>query len=90
MLRAWVTVLKTLVRFWTLKDVRVVQSLTKSLISVRQLDEQGHEVKFGNQQWKVVKENLVMIRGRKQDLLYMVELPSKGINIPVQKIKIKN
>jgi len=42
-------VLKTLVGFWTLKDVRVVPSLTKSLISVRQLDEQGHEVKFENQ-----------------------------------------
>jgi len=41
-------VLKTLVGFWTLKDVRVVPSLTKSLISVRQLDEQGHEMKFGN------------------------------------------
>jgi len=43
-------VLKTPVGFWTLKDVRVVPSLTKSLISVRQLDEQGHEVMFGNQQ----------------------------------------
>jgi len=31
--------LKTPVGFWTLKDVRVVPSLTKSLISVRQLDE---------------------------------------------------
>jgi len=31
-------VLKTLVGFWTLKDIRVVQILTKSLISVRQLD----------------------------------------------------
>ena len=42
-------VLKTSVGLWTLKDVRVVPSLTKSLISVKQLDEQGHEVKFGNQ-----------------------------------------
>jgi len=48
-------VLKTPVGFWTLKDVRVVPSLKKSLISVRQLDEHGHEVKFGNQQRKVVK-----------------------------------
>ena len=47
--------LKTSVDFWTLKDVRVVPSLTKSLIYVRQLDEQGHNMKFGNQQWKVVK-----------------------------------
>jgi len=41
-------VLKTPIGFWTLKDVRVVPSLTKSLISIRQLDEQGYEVKFGN------------------------------------------
>ena len=41
-------VLKTPVGFWTLKDVRVVPSLMKSLIFVRQLDGQGHEVKFEN------------------------------------------
>jgi len=70
-----IVVLKTPVGFWTLKDVRVVPSLTKSLISVRQSDEQGHEMKFGNQQWKVVKGNLVMVRRRKRGSLYMVELP---------------
>jgi len=43
-------VLKTPIGFWTLKDDRVVPSLTKSLIFVSQLDKQGHEVKFGNQQ----------------------------------------
>ena len=36
-------VLKTPVGFWALKDVRVVPSVMKSLISVRQLDEQGHK-----------------------------------------------
>jgi len=79
-------VLKALVGFWTLKNVRVVPILTKSLIFVRQLDEQGHDVKFGNQQWKVVKGNLVMARERKRGSLYMVELPSKGVTVPVQKI----
>jgi len=79
-------VLKTPVGFWTLKDVRVVPSLTKSLISVRQLDEQGHDVKFGNQQWKVVKGNLVMARRRNRGSLFMVGLPSEGVTIPVQKI----
>ncbi|VFQ61284.1 unnamed protein product [Cuscuta campestris] len=78
-------VLKTPVGFWTLKDVRVVPGLKKSLISVRQLDEQGHEVKFGNGQWKVVKGNLVMARGRKSGSLYMVGLPSEGVTVPVQK-----
>ncbi|VFQ59873.1 unnamed protein product [Cuscuta campestris] len=78
-------VLKTPVSFWTLKDVRVVPGLKKSLISVSQLDEQGHEVKFGNGQWKVVKGNLVMARGRKSGSLYMVGLPSEGVTVPVQK-----
>jgi len=59
-------VLKTPVGLWTLKDVRVVPSLRKSLISVRKLDKQGHEVKFENQQLKVVKKNLVMVYGRKR------------------------
>ncbi|VFR00914.1 unnamed protein product [Cuscuta campestris] len=64
-------VLMTPVGFWTLKDIRVVPALKKSLISVRQLDEQGHEVKFRDGQWKVVKGNLVMARGKKRGSLYM-------------------
>ena len=79
-------VLKTPVGFWTLKDVRVFPSLTKSVISVRQLDEQGHDVKFRNQQWKVVKGNLVMACGRKRGSLYMVGLLSERVTVPVRKI----
>ena len=70
---------------WTLKDVRVIPSLKKKFISVGQLDEQGHEVKFGNGQWKVVKGNLVIARGRKRGSLYMVSLSSEGVTDPVQK-----
>jgi len=44
-------------------------------------------VKFvWNQQWKVVKGNLVMACGRKRGSLYMVGLPSEGVTVPVQKI----
>ncbi|VFQ84240.1 unnamed protein product [Cuscuta campestris] len=50
-----------------------------------ELDEQGHEVKFRDGQWKVVKGNLVMARGKKRGSLYMVELPSEGVTVPVQK-----
>ncbi|VFQ58236.1 unnamed protein product [Cuscuta campestris] len=50
----------------------------------RQLDEHGHEVMFGNGQWKVVKGNLVMSRGRKSGSQYMVELPSEGVTVPVK------
>ncbi|VFQ68683.1 unnamed protein product [Cuscuta campestris] len=69
----------------TLKDVRVVPALKKSLISVRQLDEQGHEVKFRDEQWKVMKGNLVMAREKKRGSLYMVKLPSEGVTVSVQK-----
>ncbi|MFS7973177.1 putative RNA-directed DNA polymerase [Helianthus anomalus] len=77
--------LKTPVGSWTLKDVRVIPSLKKQLISVGQLDEQGQEVKFKNGQWKVIKGNLVVARGKKQGSLYMVSLPSEGVTVPVQK-----
>lgn len=77
--------LKTPVGPWTLKDVRVIPSLKKQLISVGQLDEQGHEVKFRNGQWKVVKGNRVIARGHKRGSLYMVSLPSEGVTVPVQK-----
>ncbi|VFQ66026.1 unnamed protein product [Cuscuta campestris] len=46
---------------------------------------EGHEVKFRDGQWKVVKGNLVMARGRKSGSLYLVELPSEGVTAPVQK-----
>ncbi|VFQ69284.1 unnamed protein product [Cuscuta campestris] len=59
-------VLKTVVDFRTLKDVRVVPALKKTLISVRELDEQEHEVKFRDGQRKVVKGNLVMAREGKK------------------------
>ncbi|KAL4554254.1 hypothetical protein LXL04_039612 [Taraxacum kok-saghyz] len=61
--------LKTSVGSWTLKD----------------LDELGHEVKFKNGQWKVVKGNLVIARGRKRGSLYMVSLPSEGVTVSEQK-----
>jgi len=56
-------VLKTSVGFWTLKDVRVVPSLMKSLIFVRQFDEHGHDVKFENQQWKFAVYGRIIVRG---------------------------
>ncbi|KAL4580716.1 hypothetical protein LXL04_016918 [Taraxacum kok-saghyz] len=77
--------LKTSVGSWTLKDVRFIPSLKKQLISVGQLDELGHEVKFKNGQWKVVKGNLVIARGRKRGSLYMVSLPSEGVTVSEQK-----
>ncbi|VFQ99727.1 unnamed protein product [Cuscuta campestris] len=50
-----------------------------------ELNEHRHEVKFRDGQWKVAKGNLVMARGRKSGSLYMVELPSEGVTVSVQR-----
>ncbi|GKB87116.1 retrovirus-related pol polyprotein from transposon TNT 1-94 [Tanacetum coccineum] len=65
---------------WTLKDVRYILGLKKRLISVGLLDEEGYHVGFGNQHWKVTKGSLVVAHGNKRGSLYMVEVPSDGIN----------
>ncbi|GJS50016.1 retrovirus-related pol polyprotein from transposon TNT 1-94, partial [Tanacetum coccineum] len=68
---------------WNLKDVRYIPGLKKRLISIGQLDEEGYHVGFGDQQWKVTKGNLVVARGNKRGSLYMVEVPSDGINAAI-------
>ncbi|KAK9075592.1 hypothetical protein SSX86_003918 [Deinandra increscens subsp. villosa] len=42
---------------------KLIQKLEDDILK---LDEHGHEVKFRNGQWKVVKGNLVIARGKKQ------------------------
>ncbi|GJX02910.1 putative RNA-directed DNA polymerase [Tanacetum coccineum] len=68
---------------WTLKDVRYIPGLKKRLISVGQLDEEGYHVGFRDQQWKVTKGSLVVARGNKRVSLYLVEVPSDGINATI-------
>nr|GEV04648.1 retrovirus-related Pol polyprotein from transposon TNT 1-94 [Tanacetum cinerariifolium] len=58
---------------WTLKDVRYISGLKKRLISVRQLDEEGYHIGFGDQQWKITKGSLVVAHENKRGSLYMVE-----------------
>lgn len=65
---------------WTLKDVRYIPGLKKMLISVGQLDKEGYRVTFGNEQWKVIKGNLVVARGEKKGTLYIVEQSSYEAN----------
>ncbi|KAJ0904157.1 putative RNA-directed DNA polymerase [Helianthus annuus] len=69
---------------WNLKNVRVIPGLTKKLISVSQLDKQGLDVKFGGGKWKVIDGNLVVACGRRQGSLYLVEIPTEGVAVPVQ------
>ncbi|GKC87864.1 retrovirus-related pol polyprotein from transposon TNT 1-94 [Tanacetum coccineum] len=65
---------------WTLKDVRYIPGLKRRLISVRQLDEEGYHVFFGDRQWKATKGNLVVAHGNKRGILYMVEVHPEGID----------
>ncbi|VFQ81805.1 unnamed protein product [Cuscuta campestris] len=74
---------------WTLKNVRVIPSLKRMLISVGQLDDSGLDVKFGGGQWKVVKGNLVVARGKKRGSLYMVEIPPEGASPVFVKEKVR-
>ncbi|VFQ77145.1 unnamed protein product [Cuscuta campestris] len=74
---------------WTLKNVRVIPSLKRMLISVGQLDDLGLDVKFGGGQWKVVKGNLVVARGKKRGSLYMVEIPPQGASPVFVKEKVR-
>ncbi|KAD5803039.1 hypothetical protein E3N88_14399 [Mikania micrantha] len=74
--------LKTPAGSLNLKNVRIIPSLKRRLISVGQLDNQGHEVKFKKGQWKVVKGNLVMARGKKKGSLYLINISSEGVTVP--------
>ncbi|KAJ0942050.1 putative RNA-directed DNA polymerase [Helianthus annuus] len=65
---------------WTLKNVRVIPGLKRMLISIGQLNDQGYDVHFGRGQWKVVKGSMVIARGKKRGTLYMVEVPTDGVN----------
>ncbi|KAD5803640.1 hypothetical protein E3N88_15008 [Mikania micrantha] len=47
------------------------------------------EVRFGSNEWKVVKGNLVIARGMKHGSLYLVDEPAEGcMTVPVKRNKI--
>ena len=57
---------------FTLKNVRHVPKLTKSLISSGQLDDGGYTTTFGDNSWKIIKGSLVVACGTKSGTLYML------------------
>ncbi|GKB44148.1 retrovirus-related pol polyprotein from transposon TNT 1-94 [Tanacetum coccineum] len=65
---------------WTLKDVRYIPGLKRSLILFGQLDEEGYHVGFGDQEWKVTKGSLVVAHANKCGSMYMVEIHPEGID----------
>jgi hypothetical protein len=56
---------------WDLQNVRHVPGLKKKLISVGQLDDNGHSILFSGGMWKVSKGAMVLARGKKTGTLYM-------------------
>ncbi|MCD7465208.1 hypothetical protein HAX54_000789, partial [Datura stramonium] len=63
-------------------------SKLEETVDFKALDDEGHDVKFGKRAvWKVIKGNLVIARGKKQSLLYMIYLLPKGVTGPVSKEK---
>ncbi|GKC39689.1 hypothetical protein Tco_1052073, partial [Tanacetum coccineum] len=63
-----------------LKDVRYIPGLKRRLIFVGQLDEEGYHIGFIDQQRKVTKGSLAVACQNKRGSLYMIEVPSDGIN----------
>lgn len=61
---------------FTLKNIRHVPNLTKSLISSGQLDDGGYTTTFGDNSWKITKGYLVTVvaHGTKSGTLYMLHV----------------
>ncbi|PKI42375.1 hypothetical protein CRG98_037233 [Punica granatum] len=55
---------------WQLRGMRHIPGLKKNLISVGQLDDEGYDMSFGSSSWKIIKEAMVVARG-KEGTLYM-------------------
>ncbi|KAI4297117.1 hypothetical protein L6164_037021 [Bauhinia variegata] len=53
-----------------LKKVRYVPDFRLNIISVKALDEDGHEITFGGGSWKITKGSLVVAKGQNVDTLY--------------------
>ena len=56
---------------WLLEKVRHIPDLRRNLISVGQLDDEGHAILFAGGTWKVTKGARVLAHGKKTDTLYM-------------------
>ena len=64
---------------WLLEKVRHIPDLRRNLISVGQLDDEGHAILFVGGTWKVTKGVRVLARGKKTGTLYMTSCPRDTI-----------
>ncbi|RVW16522.1 Retrovirus-related Pol polyprotein from transposon TNT 1-94 [Vitis vinifera] len=66
---------------WLLEKVQHILDLKRNLISVGQLDDEGHAILFVGSTWKVTKRARVLARGKMIGTLYMTSCPRDTIVI---------
>ena len=66
---------------WLLEKVQQIPDLRRNLISVRQLDDEGHAILFIGGTWKVTKGARVLACGKKTVMLYMTWSPRDTIAV---------
>ena len=66
---------------WLLEKVRHIPKLMRNLISVGQLNDEGHAILFVGGTWKVKKGARVMARGKNIGTLYMTSSPRDTIAV---------
>ena len=66
---------------WLLEKVRYIPNLRRNLISVGQLDDEGHAILFVGGTWKVTKGARVLAHGKKTGTLYMISSPRDTIAV---------
>lgn len=66
---------------FTLKNVRHVPKLTKSLISTRQLDDDGYHISFGDATGKLTNGSLIVAKDFKIKTLYTLHVASVKKNV---------
>ena len=66
---------------WLLEKVRHIPDLRRNLISIGQLDDEGHAILFVGGTWKVTKGARVLARGNKTGTLYMTSCSRDTIAI---------
>nr|CAN76388.1 hypothetical protein VITISV_037906 [Vitis vinifera] len=66
---------------WLLEKVRHIPDPRRNLISVGQLDDEGHAILFVGGTWKVTKGDRVLAHGKKTGTLYMTSCPRDTIAV---------
>ena len=66
---------------WLLENVRHILDLRRNLISIEQLNDEGHAILFVGGTWKVSKGARVLARGKKIGTLYMTSSPRDTIAV---------